>query len=223
MVAAADALDPEDRSTTSDHPARDGGPGARLGATGPRPRAHPPRLAGVLRRVGHPALPHDGDPRLSAGRIAHGRAVASTSMARPQPYFQQLFWAGLLTVGYLPEHGLPDRPVARRTADRSASRRYAEYDDYRTIDFTRLARAKRSAALRRRPASTTEFPFLRPNPGASLREVSAPDAYRSPHVRFEHVRPPEGLEVGCKESGGRFANINRPIAGPDARQGSPGR
>ena len=26
-----------------------------------------------------------------------------------------------------------------------------------------------------------------------------------------------------KDSGGRFANINRPIAGPDARQGAAGR
>lgn len=54
-----------------------------------------------------------------------------------QPYFQQLFWAGLTTTSYLPSTVFPTGPsVAGLPIGLQAVG--AEYDDLVTIDFTRL-------------------------------------------------------------------------------------
>jgi amidase len=57
--------------------------------------------------------------------------------ADDQPYFQQIFWAGLVTVSYLPSTVFPTGPsltglpIGLQAAG-------AEYDDLVTIDFARL-------------------------------------------------------------------------------------
>jgi amidase len=54
-----------------------------------------------------------------------------------QPYFQQLFWAGIITVAYLPSTVFPTGPslTGLPIGLQAVS---AEYNDRKTIDFTRL-------------------------------------------------------------------------------------
>jgi amidase len=54
-----------------------------------------------------------------------------------RPYFQQLFWSGLLTVGYLPGTAFPTGPF-RQGQPIGIQAVCAEFDDYRTIDSRRL-------------------------------------------------------------------------------------
>ena len=54
-----------------------------------------------------------------------------------QPYFQQLFWAGLITASYLPSTVFPTGPSLEGLPI-GLQAVGAEYDDYATIDFTRL-------------------------------------------------------------------------------------
>ncbi|MEM7407903.1 MAG: amidase [Pseudomonadota bacterium] len=55
----------------------------------------------------------------------------------PQPYFQQLFWAGLITGPYLPSTVFPTGPDAAGLPI-GVQAVGAEFDDYVTIDFCRL-------------------------------------------------------------------------------------
>ena len=54
-----------------------------------------------------------------------------------QPYFQQLFWAGLVTVSYLPSTVFPTGPSLTGLPI-GLQAVGPEYDDLRTIDFARL-------------------------------------------------------------------------------------
>lgn len=136
MVAAEAALDPEDRSTTA----------TTLRATVARQRdwARQDHARARLRlawraffdewdillcpTTATPAFPLDESP-LAGRRIDVD--------GEPQPYFQQLFWAGLLTVGYLPSTVFPTGP-SREGLPIGLQAVGAEFDDYRTIDFARL-------------------------------------------------------------------------------------
>ena len=57
--------------------------------------------------------------------------------AADQPYFQQLFWAGLVTVAYLPSTIFPTGPSLTGLPI-GLQAVGAEYHDLTTIDFTRL-------------------------------------------------------------------------------------
>ena len=75
-----------------------------------------------------PAFPHD-----------HG-AMPSRILkvdSQDQPYFQQLYWAGLITASYLPSTVFPTGPSLEGLPI-GLQAVGAEYDDYATIDFTRL-------------------------------------------------------------------------------------
>jgi amidase len=76
-----------------------------------------------------PAFPHDHSE-------AANRRLEVDGM--DQSYFQQLFWAGLITVGYLPSTVFPTGPSAEGLpiGIQAVS---AEYNDYTCIDFARLA------------------------------------------------------------------------------------
>jgi amidase len=56
---------------------------------------------------------------------------------QPQPYFQQLFWAGVITVGYLPSTVFPTGvgsdglPIGLQAVS-------AEFNDYTVIHFAHL-------------------------------------------------------------------------------------
>ena len=54
-----------------------------------------------------------------------------------QPYFKQIFWAGLINVGYLPSTVFPTGPSAQGLPI-GVQAVGAEFDDYVCIDFTRL-------------------------------------------------------------------------------------
>ncbi|MFU8816849.1 MAG: amidase [Pseudomonadales bacterium] len=54
-----------------------------------------------------------------------------------QPYFQQLFWSGLITVGYMPSTVFPTGP-SRDGLPIGLQAVSAEYNDYVCIDFARL-------------------------------------------------------------------------------------
>ena len=54
-----------------------------------------------------------------------------------QPYFQQLFWAGVITVAYLPSTVFPTGP-SRDGLPIGLQAVGAEYNDYHCIDFARL-------------------------------------------------------------------------------------
>jgi len=54
-----------------------------------------------------------------------------------QPYFQQLFWSGLITVGYMPSTVFPTGP-SRDGLPIGLQAVSAEYNDYLCIDFARL-------------------------------------------------------------------------------------
>jgi amidase len=75
-----------------------------------------------------PAFAHDHRPMEERTLAVDGSA---------QPYFQQLFWAGLITVAYLPSTVFPTGasqeglPIGLQAVG-------AEYDDHTCIDFARL-------------------------------------------------------------------------------------
>jgi amidase len=54
-----------------------------------------------------------------------------------QPYFQQIFWAGVITVGYLPSTVFPTGP-SREGLPIGLQAVSAEFNDYVCIDFARL-------------------------------------------------------------------------------------
>ena len=55
----------------------------------------------------------------------------------PQPYFQQAFWSGLVTAPYLPSTVFPTG-LSRQGLPIGLQAVGGAYQDYRTIDFTRL-------------------------------------------------------------------------------------
>lgn len=74
------------------------------------------------------AFAHDhGDPM--------GRSIAVDNVV--QPYFQQLFWAGSITVAHLPSTVFPTGPSAQGLPI-GLQAVGAEFNDYVTIEFTRL-------------------------------------------------------------------------------------
>jgi len=75
-----------------------------------------------------PAFPHDHSPM--------GERVLRVDGA-DQPYFQQLFWAGLITSAYLPSTVFPTGPSAAGLPI-GLQAVAGEYGDLRTIDFARL-------------------------------------------------------------------------------------
>jgi amidase len=54
-----------------------------------------------------------------------------------QPYFQQIFWAGLITVAYLPSTVFPTGP-SEAGLPIGLQAVSAEFNDYTCIDFARL-------------------------------------------------------------------------------------
>jgi amidase len=54
-----------------------------------------------------------------------------------QPYFQQLFWSGLITVGYMPSTVFPTGPSAEGLPI-GLQAVSAEYEDRSCIEFARL-------------------------------------------------------------------------------------
>ena len=54
-----------------------------------------------------------------------------------QPYFQQLFWAGLITASYLPSTVFPTGP-SKEGLPIGLQAISAPYRDYDTIEFARL-------------------------------------------------------------------------------------
>ena len=75
-----------------------------------------------------PAFPHDHRP-------FEERTLTVNN--EEQPYFQQLFWAGAITVGYLPSTIFPTGP-SRQGLPIGLQAVSAEYNDYVCIDFSRL-------------------------------------------------------------------------------------
>ena len=136
MVAAEAALDPEDRSTTATS--------LRAAVARQRDWARQDHARARLRlawraffdewdillcpTTATPAFPLDESP-LAGRRIDVD--------GEPQPYFQQLFWAGLVTVAYLPSTVFPTGP-SREGLPIGLQAVGAEFDDHRTIDFARL-------------------------------------------------------------------------------------
>ena len=75
-----------------------------------------------------PAFEHDHRPMGARTLSVNGT---------PQPYFQQLFWAGLITVVYLPSTVFPTGPSAEGLP-LGLQAVGAEYADRTCIDFARL-------------------------------------------------------------------------------------
>ena len=84
-------------------------------------------------------------PQMATTAFIHDHTLFSQRTlevnGRPQPYFQQLFWAGLITGPLLPStvfpSGLSDKglPIGVQAVGNA-------FDDYITIDFTRLLAAE---------------------------------------------------------------------------------
>ncbi len=75
-----------------------------------------------------PAFPHDHRP-------FHERTIEVNGA--PQPYFEQLFWAGVVTEAYLPSTVFPTGP-SQAGLPIGLQAVSAEYHDYTTIEFARL-------------------------------------------------------------------------------------
>ncbi len=82
----------------------------------------------ICPQMSTPAFPHDHSEQTSRTLDIDGQA---------RPYFEQLFWAGLVTESYLPSTVFPTGPSADGLPI-GLQAIGAEYDDLRTIDFTRL-------------------------------------------------------------------------------------
>jgi amidase len=80
-------------------------------------------------------------PQTATPAFRHDQSEIATRLLKvdseEQPYFQQLFWAGLVTGGYLPSTVFPTGPSLTGLPI-GLQAVGAEYDDLRTIDFTRL-------------------------------------------------------------------------------------
>ena len=74
-----------------------------------------------------PAFPHDHSPMI-------GRRLKVDN--EEQPYFQQLFWAGMIVNSYLPSTVFPTGP-SREGLPIGVQAVSAPYRDYRTIEFAR--------------------------------------------------------------------------------------
>ena len=75
-----------------------------------------------------PAFPHDHSPM---------ETRTLTVDNEEQDYFQQIFWAGIITVAYLPSTVFPTG-VSREGLPIGLQAVSAEYNDYTCIDFARL-------------------------------------------------------------------------------------
>jgi hypothetical protein len=75
-----------------------------------------------------------------------------------QPYFQQLFWAGTITVAYLPSTVFPTGP-SREGLPIGLQAVSAEYNDYICIDFARLVGEEMGGSCRRPGIDARELPF----------------------------------------------------------------
>ena len=82
----------------------------------------------VCPQMATPAFPHDHSPDLP------GRTIEIDG--EPHPYFEQLFWAGLVIGAYLPSTVFPTGP-SEAGLPIGLQAVGAEYDDLRTIEFTR--------------------------------------------------------------------------------------
>ncbi len=140
LVAAEAALDPEDRSTTA----------TTLRATVARARDWTRQDHARARlRLAWRAFFDDWDILLCPTTATPAFPLDESEMngrrldvdGEAQPYFQQLFWAGLTTVSYLPSTVFPTGP-SREGLPIGVQAVGAEFDDYRTIDFARLMGAE---------------------------------------------------------------------------------
>ncbi len=96
-------------------------------------------------RLAWQAFFHDWDivicPQMATTAFAHdhgdytGRSLQVNNEA--QDYFQQIFWAGLITVAHLPSTVFPTGPSSAGLPI-GLQAVGAEYNDYTTIEFTRL-------------------------------------------------------------------------------------
>ena len=82
----------------------------------------------ICPQMSTPAFPHDHRPM---------EARTLTVDNQELPYFQQLFWAGTITVAYLPSTVFPTGP-SREGLPIGLQAVSAEYNDYVCIDFARL-------------------------------------------------------------------------------------
>jgi amidase len=73
------------------------------------------------------AFPHDHSPLETRTLAVRGE---------PHPYLRQLFWAGIVTVGYLPSTVFPTGP-SRDGLPIGLQAVGAEFGDFRTIEFAR--------------------------------------------------------------------------------------
>jgi len=79
------------------------------------------------------AFPHDHSPQ--EGGLEGGRTI--TVDGREQPYFKQMFWAGIPTVAYLPSTVFPTGPSPSGLPI-GLQAVAAEFNDHTSIDFARL-------------------------------------------------------------------------------------
>ncbi len=79
------------------------------------------------------AFEHDHSPEV--GGLESGRTI--TVDGQDQPYFKQMFWAGIVTVAYLPSTVFPTGPSASGLPI-GLQAVGAEFDDYACIEFARL-------------------------------------------------------------------------------------
>jgi amidase len=79
------------------------------------------------------AFPHD--PGRMEYRLYDGRTIPVDG--KPQQYFQQIFWAGIITGSHMPSTVFPTGPAADGLP-LGLQAVSAEYNDYTTIEFARL-------------------------------------------------------------------------------------
>ena len=82
----------------------------------------------ICPQMATPAFPHDHSP-FDERHIAVDNEM--------QPYWQQLFWAGTITVAHLPSTCFPTGPSAQGLPI-GVQAVGAEFHDYTTIEFARL-------------------------------------------------------------------------------------
>ncbi|MDA1315440.1 MAG: amidase [Acidobacteria bacterium] len=85
-------------------------------------------------------------PQMTTPAFEHNHSAKAFDIGGPrtimvdneaQPYFQQLFWSGVITVAYLPSTVFPTGP-SRTGLPIGLQAVSAEYNDYISIDFARL-------------------------------------------------------------------------------------
>jgi amidase len=82
----------------------------------------------ICPQMSTPAFPHDHRPMNERTLVVDNQQV---------PYFQQIFWAGTITVAYLPSTVFPTGP-SREGLPIGLQAVSAEFNDYVCIDFARL-------------------------------------------------------------------------------------